>query len=65
VRKRLPCPDPLFWDLKKISYEKGIRVSDVIIEAYRDYIEKNKHLLEIKLAYKTELLPEVEVKMTD
>jgi hypothetical protein len=41
--KRLPIPDAMFWNLKKISYEKGIRLSDVVVEAYQDYIDRNKH----------------------
>jgi len=52
VRKRLACPDSLFWDLKKIGYEKGVKVSDVIIEAYQDYIKKNEHLLNQKTTLK-------------
>jgi hypothetical protein len=56
--KRLPIPDAMFWDLKKISYERGMRVSDVAVEAYQDYIEKNKHLLNQKIilnhSYKAE-----------
>jgi hypothetical protein len=52
ARKRLPIADTMFWDLKKISYEKGIRVSDVVVEAYQDYIEKNKRLLNEKIVLK-------------
>ena len=50
--KRLPISDAIFWNLKKIGYEKGIRVSDVVVEAYQDYIEKNKRLLNQKIVLK-------------
>jgi hypothetical protein len=52
AKKKLVIPDEMFWDMKKISYEKGIKVSDALVEAYQDYIEKNKRLLNHEITLK-------------
>lgn len=41
--------DELYWDLKKIAYEKGIKMYQIFAEATKDYIDKNRDLLKQKV----------------